>query len=225
MVERLVAKRCSIGELLSGRYVIKEGSNPNHVVTPRGPVSRVNVIATVVSKQGASALLDDGTGTIEARAFNNPELFANVAVGSVILFIGRPREYNDARYLVAEIAKPLNSPLWLALRKAELDRDPKTEDGGEESQSEIGWERREEVRQGLAKSAEKEEEKIVVEREKEQGLVTAETILAAIKERDAGDGVAIEEVLAATGCSEEALTLLLAEGEIYEKRPGRLKVL
>jgi hypothetical protein len=119
MVERLTAIKAAIAELNSGAYKVKEGSNPSFVETPRGKVSRANVIAAVVDKPAPnSLLLDDGSATIESRSFDTNELFANVLVGDILLLIGRPREYQGKRYLVAEIAKRLGSPTWLKLRKS-----------------------------------------------------------------------------------------------------------
>ena len=57
--------------------------------------------------------------------------------------------------------------------------------------------------------------------------ITSDRILEIIRELDDGQGAAVEKVLAKAGRpdAETMLTNLLAEGEIFEIRPGRVKVL
>jgi len=253
-MERATAKRCTISDLLDGEYVMKEGTTPNHFRTVRGPVSRVNVIAAVVAKLGdANLLIDDGTGRIEVRAFDDNKLYSDIKAGDVILLIGRPREYRTARYIVAEIVKRLSSPAWLALRKAEL----ATNDGRDattgrmevkpEDKPPLRATSRAAVQEAAAASENHNTKNTTKNTTPEpttttppnttrqtttqeltntgETAITAETILTTIRECDAGDGALVEDVLAKTGCTEKAITLLLAEGEIYEKKPGRLKVL
>lgn len=210
MVERLTAIKCAIGELLNGNYKVKEGSLPSFVETVRGNVSRVNVIAAVVGKPSPSSLhIDDGSGTIETRSFDTEELFGNVLVGDILLLIGRPREYQGKRYLVAEIAKRLGTPTWLKLRKAEL--------------GEIAQPPKEKV--PIPKKEVLEER---TEKKPDTPLINqTDAILALIKKLDDGSGVPIETVIEESENveAESILTTLMAEGEIFEIRPGRVKVL
>ncbi len=208
MAERLTARKAGIGELLAGQYRQKEGIMPNHIVTERGDVSRANLIAALVDKPAATAIiLDDGSGRIEARAFDDTALFADLMVGDIILLIGRPREYRGQRYLVAEIAKRLGGPTWLQLRKAELAR----ERGGRAQEKAARRPSPEERKAAPAETAAAE--------------TGADALLATIRRLDDGSGAPIERVLAEAGCEESALTGLMAEGEIFEIRPGRVKVL
>lgn len=210
MVERLTARKCPIGELLSGAYVQKEGTKPNHVATSRGAVSRANLIAAVVDKPSPNTiLLDDGSGRIEARAFDNAQLFDNVMVGDILLLIGRPREYQQSRYLVAEIAKRLGSPTWLELRRAEVGSIP-----GEAPKEEVV-------------GAEEEAAPVEPAAGEELAVGKMDTVLALIKKLDEGQGAPIEQVIERSGdaATEKVLTDLMAEGEIFEIKPGRVKVL
>ncbi len=206
MVERLTARKCAIKDLVDGKYLVKEGTTPNHVTTSRGEVSRANVIAAVIDKPGGNAIImDDGSAQIEARSFDKQDLFENIMVGDIVLLIGRPREYEDRRYLVAEIAKRLGTPKWLEYRKHELAAAPQTE---LLKKIEVKVEKAEPVAEPVVESH-------------------GDKLLALIKKLDTGTGAAIEEVVAQSGNpgAEGMLTTLMAEGEIFEIKPGWVKVL
>ena len=68
--------------------------------------------------------LDDGTGRMEIRSFDNPNIFSGVAIGDIALVIGRPREYGNARYITAEIVRQIKNKRWLEVRKLELNSQP-----------------------------------------------------------------------------------------------------
>ncbi len=234
MVERLTARKCSLHDLNEGEYVVKT-SEPNQLVTAHGAASRVNLIAVVVAKPGkATLLLDDGTGRAEARAFDDQKLFDNILLGDIILLIGRPRKHEGRLYVVAEIAKRLGSPKWLELRKAELAR---TEKGvpvlekknvpltpqplvPEEKKGEKLKKTKDEKRSA------RPVQKPVVKKDDDALMLTSDKVLVTIKELDDGAGAPVEKIIARLGgAAETALTDLMAEGEIFEIRPGRVKVL
>ncbi len=214
MPERLTAVKCAVRDLMTGAFVAKEGTAPSYVETARGSVSRCNLVAAVVDKPGSrSLLLDDGTGRVEARAFDEERLFENVLVGDVVLIVGRPRQYQGQGYVVAEIARRLGSPKWLELRRAEL--------GGQKAAAP----KREAKLPAPVKSAPKKERG---EGKKEEVVASAsDGVLALIRELDEGQGAPIETVIERSGspATESVLTDLMAEGEIFEMRPGRVKVL
>ena len=120
---RHIAYKLRIRDILSSRYVKIEGVNPNYLQINDQEVSRVNVIGFVVQKSDmdnySGLLIDDGTGKIPARAFENNFLLNNIDIGDVVLVIGRPREYLEEKYLLVEIAKKIN-PLWAKARSLEL---------------------------------------------------------------------------------------------------------
>ena len=51
--------------------------------------------------------IDDGTGKISARAFENNVLLDKTDVGDVVLIIGRPREFSSEKYILIEIIKKI----------------------------------------------------------------------------------------------------------------------
>ncbi len=236
MAERLTARKCSLHDLLAGEYVVK-ANEPNQLVTPHGPASRANIIAAVVAKPGnAALLLDDGSGQAEARAFDDQKLFDNILLGDIILLIGRPRKHEGRPYIVAEIAKRLGSPKWLELRKAELAQTEKAVSVPKKKNSPVAPRPVSEEKkdgkgeEGLKKAKDegsaKPVTKTAVEDEGEVVALTSERVLAAIKELDDGAGAPMERIVARLGGgAETALTDLMAEGEIFEIRPGRVKVL
>ena len=113
---RQVAYKVRIKDLVNGRYVKEEGWNPNYIITNDGrQINRVNLIATVVSKPTEqdinyqSIILDDGTGRISIRNFEQNNLFDNIKLGDIILLIGRPREYGNEIYILAETIKKIQN--------------------------------------------------------------------------------------------------------------------
>lgn len=129
---RQVAYKLWIKDLIEGTYVKEEGLRPNYVLLSDGRrVSRVNLIGTIVSvttETHPSILLDDGTGKILVRAFENQELLARVSQGQQVFVIGRPRSFGGEMYVIPEIIKPVQDPGWIAVRKAEIEL--KTQDKG-----------------------------------------------------------------------------------------------
>ncbi len=216
MVERMVAKKCGVGDLIGGEYIVKEGTAPSFVRTRRGDVSRANLIAAVVGRPApTTVIVDDGSGTILARAFDRPDLFANVQVGDILLLVGRPRRYDGQSFLAAEIARRLGTPTWLALRRAELEAEGVPASMTARSETAL-------------RTAPAEKKKMVGKEEEREGVPPSqEAILAVIRRLDGGEGAAIEAVVEAAGKKEamSVLTALMAEGEIFEIRPGRVKVL
>ncbi len=230
MVERVTARKCSLGELADGSFVVKDGAS--HLETGRGAVSRANVIAAVVDRPGQAAiLLDDGTARVEARSFDDSALFDNLLVGDIVLVIGRPREYQGRKYLVAEIAKRLGSPKWLELRKAEFSKNGRPQAPAIRAPETAARQDAPAARAADARAAPASARQRVpsVPARKETPDEVAETpadkALAVIKRLDTGTGAAIEDVLAEAKCEESTVTSLMAEGEIFEIRPGRVKVL
>jgi hypothetical protein len=231
MVERATATKCSVADLLRGRYNVN-GSTLNYVETPYGEASRVNLVAAVVAKPGKRTLIiDDGSGQVEVRAFDDDSLFEPLSVGGVLLLIGRPRRHEGQTYVVAEICKLLSGPKWLELRRAELTRtlpaktrSPVNENKGKEEFSTtqpppiIPKQDAKKMVKAETPKAEKGDAPVTI---------TSDKIIDLIRQLDDGGGAAVEKVLAKAdrADAETMLTNLLAEGEIFEIRPGRVKVL
>jgi RPA family protein len=202
--KRQVAHKVKIGDILIGEYVKEEGEwVPNYISIGDHKVSRVNLIAVVVSKENLenssnqSLLIDDGSGRISIRSFEEQNNFDNIKIGDFVIVIGRPREYFNEKYIVTEAIKKIDNPLWVEVRKLEL--------GGKKFQkSEI-------VDEELGSPAEDIHKKV----------------FELIKEIDLGEGADTQEVITKSNLdqAEEIITRLLEQGEVFEIKPGRLKVL
>lgn len=198
--KRQTAFKVWIKQVISGTYVKEEGLRPNYVILGNGKkVSRVNLLGTVVSvsTEGMQSFsLDDGTGTINVNAFEPLEKVKNLQLGTMVFVVGRPRQFGNEIYLLPEIVTEIKNQEWIQVRKAEL--------------SEIKQEPSQE---------EKPQEKI------EESDNSSEKILSFIKEKDSGEGVSVEEVSAVIPNAEKVIERLLLNGDLFEVKPGKIKIL
>ncbi len=205
-IRRQTAYKCSIRDLTNGVFVKKEGWESNYVMTDYGDFSRVNVIGVIVSKENSNFILDDGTGTMSCRMFEQNVALEGLAVGDVVLTIARPREYNGQLYLASEIVRKIDNPAWIAYRKKELLLLKKVRNV-------------QELRGPAAK------EPVLVE--SSSTTSSKERILKLISEIDDGSGASIDDVvrLSKIRNAEEIITDLLLKGEIFEIKAGRVKMM
>lgn len=116
-----------ISDLKNGKYIKEEGWEPNYILTKKARVNRANILGIVISKTETpdmsykSLVIDDGSGNISVRLFENNNLFNGINVGDIILLIGRPREYGTEKYMIPEIIKKIDNGSWLNYRKKELE--------------------------------------------------------------------------------------------------------
>ncbi len=209
MVKRQVAYIVNIKDLVDGEYVKVEGEwEPNFINIGDRKVNRVNIIATVVSTEPDSwqVAVDDGTSLIRVRAFNDNKILKGVGVGDTIILIGRPREYGGEIYIVPEIVKKVSNLAWIEVRKHELGA----------------------FKAGPAqmRAPEQQSEEQVVEKVV-SGKSETEQIYELIKTLDLGNGADHETIAVKSGIvnPDKVISALLEQGEIFETKPGRLKVL
>lgn len=205
-IERQTAKIASIKELINGKYIKQEGWNPNYLLTLKNEkISRVNVIGVIVTmpNEGKSVFIDDGSGKIEVRSFDETQFFKDATIGDIILIIGRPRMYNEEIYINAEAVKKIANKGWLEYRKKEIllkeilmPDEPKQEENAAE-----------EIPQVVEEGDHLDE------------------LLMKIKELDKGEGCNVSELIKIYPKSEEAVEKLLLKGEIFEIKPGKVKIL
>ena len=197
---RQVAVHVYVKELLDGSYEEREGWEPNMLHCARGAVSRVNILGVLLREAG-QLVLDDGSGQVVVRYFDEiPGLDA--PTGSVVQVVGRPRVYQDSLYLSAEIIKPVD-PAWAQVRKASL-----------------GSVRSFDASSVPTKPSEEREEPVVDNK--------AEHVVSVIAGLDSGEGAFVEEVVEESGLgsvAEQIIDQLLLDGEIFEIKPGVVKVL
>ena len=170
-------------------------------------IQRINLLAIIVSieKIGtiSSFLLDDGTGKITARFFEENEKNKNLAIGDTVLIIGKVRKYNQETYLSPEIAKKIN-PLWIRIRKEELGLNnyPKNQ-----------------TKPNIKNIPEEEE--------KETSLLPTQKIAQLIKEMDKGEGVIVEDLIEKSQLKniEVLLKKMIEKGDLFQNLPGKVKIL
>lgn len=222
--QRQTAYKLRIGDLIRGEYFAREGLEPNYIKIGEKEISRVNIIATVVNdfsnEEGSysTITLDDGSGNIQIRAWKEDvNLISNIKLGDIVMIIGKPKSYNDQIYLIPEIIKKLDNPLWIKLRNLELGKSEPIE---------------KEVTKKVNSYLQVEQTASVVEEMIEEGdnsQNSRQKILNTIENLDFKEGAELSEVIKVSGVKEkEAMAMideLLKEGEIYQIKAGRLKIL
>ncbi len=222
-VKRQTAYKCSVRTILEGNYVQKPGWEPNYVEINGLQISRANIMGVIVDKEGNSFTLDDGTSRIPIMFFSEEKRFKDIEIGDVVLFIGRPREYNQKRFLVPEIIRKIEDKRWIDYRKAELNLNEKY--SPQQAKKEIEKEIKEQK-----KETQKEESLPRTSRQNESPIFEdnyASIILSTIKKLDKGDGANINDIIKESGLekAEKYIISLINEGEIFEIRKGKIKIL
>ncbi|MFH1771090.1 MAG: hypothetical protein ABH828_06065 [archaeon] len=201
-IRRQTAKKCRIKDILKGRYVKREGWDPNYFETIVGKVSRANILGTIVSTEENSFLIDDGTGAIQLRSFEEENIFSGKKLGDVVLVIGKPRVYNEQIFLVPEIIKKIENLSWIKFRAEELKNNA--------SKTPV-------------------EEEIIFEEKNVSDIsgTLAESVMKKITELDTGQGVKITDVIAFFNSNEtnNVINILIEQGEIFEIKPGVVKTI
>ena len=198
--KRQTAYKIRIKDILDSKYVKTEGFNPNYLEINGKEISRINLMGVVVQKLDLNnyntIIIDDGTGKISARIFESNILFNQLELSDAVLIIGRPREFSNEKYVLIELIKKIDL-LWAKVRKLEL---------------------------GEMKDKNSLSENKPIKEE----LVTSSTnqIVKLIKELDQGHGVSIEDISSKDiEDIDKTIDMLLKEGDIFEVKPGKLKVL
>ena len=236
---RQTAYKVWISDILNGEFINPEGEwTPSYVQVQDKKISRANVVANVIMNYKnedstyVSLTLDDGSDNITLKAWNeDTKILENIKIGDTVLVIGRVREYNGQIYLVPEITRKLEKPEWIQLRKLEL-----TKLYGEKTETPkvIPSQQVEENQDQKTKETPIIKEEPIIEEEvistnEETTGEERQKVLDIIRELDSGDGAETTELVAKTGFGEEPtnnlIQDLLKEGEIFEIKAGRLKLI
>ena len=198
--KRQIAYKIRISDILDSRYIKTQGFNPNYIEKYGKEISRINIIGTIVLKSDQdnykTLVIDDGTGKISVRIFESNALLDNINIGDVVTIIGRPREFSSEQYIHIEIIKKID-PSWLKVRDIEL--------------------RMAGINYNTSHDTPIKAESVVS---------PTNNIIKLIKELDSGEGVSIEDISPKNiGDIDKIIKVLLKEGDIFEIKPGKLKVL
>ena len=238
----------SIKDIKSSNFIHSEDFNsPSHIVYKGLNISEINVLGVVVNKSNNSITIEDGSGNIEIRFFDDDKI-NTLNISDTVLSIARPRRYNEKLYLSPRMVKKVEDEKRLKLRKTKkeffslwLDKISKEEVNTKESNSESeNKENKIEVNKETVKNNEDEKETIDfdLEDKDEDDEVSNEAkdaieesngkkeLLQYIKKNDPGDGADYEKIIDEFGMKiDEKLNKLLEEGDIFEVRAGKYKVL
>lgn len=217
--KRQIAYKIRVGKITEGDYVKESGWLPNYILILGKKVSRINIIGVLVNvnDNGQEFMLEDKSGRIIIRSFEDNDY--GVKIGDIVLVIGRPREFNNERYVVPEIVRFVDRN-WLRLRELELCSQEEIFNGNNCENKCLNNNLTNNV-ENIAKSPIREEntkEAII------KSVIDPEDVMKQIKLLDQGDGADYEELLAKIG-DEKIIKMLLEEGEIFEIRPGKIKIL
>ena len=220
--KRSTATKATINEINQGTYKEQNAEEPNFLLTTSGKkLSRVNIIGIIIQKEKigsiTSLIIDDSTGSIIIRSFEELKFIEKINVGDHVLIVGKIRTYNNQIYISPEICKKTD-PLWLQLRIKELPqqqlKEPTT---NQDQQSNTEYQIKEELQKEIS-----EKDEIV-----EDTLLPINKMIKIIKELDQGEGVSIEEILEKSKLndSEKIIERMLESGDIFQNMPGKVKVL
>ena len=224
---RQTAYKVWIADIINGEYTNPPGEwEPSYIQVREKRVSRVNIVANVVSKYQnedssyISLTIDDGSDNVQLKAWNeDTKPLEKANIGDTILTISRVRQYNDQIYLVPEIVRKLEKPEWLVLRKKEL-----ISEYGERKQQET-------TIKETTQETPQENPQPVIEEETIQDTSSSERqkLLNIIEEHDEGEGVEIHQIVEVLKMDEQGtqsiIQDLLKEGEIFEIKPGKVKLI
>lgn len=199
-IKRETAKKCRIKDLINGRYVKREGWEPNYLETDLGRVSRVNILGIIIGEDEGVFTIDDGTGKIQVRSFDEEKKYSEKKIGDIVIVIGRPRVFNEQKYIVLEIIKTIDNLKWIEYRMLELKN---------------------------VKTVPQQEEKIVPAEEQTNQVDIVDSLLQAISKLDQGYGVKIDDLIKQFEpvTANRTISRLIEQGEIFEIKPGLVKTI
>jgi RPA family protein len=244
--KRNTAIKTKIKPIITGKFSKQEGMNSSYVITDLGMrLSRVRILSTIVDKfsaetgKFAAITLDDGTGTIRAKAFNAVSIFEGLEVGNIVDVVGKLKEYQGEVYLVPELIMKIDDPNWETLRALEM---KKSAESWQEKRKTVFEYQKQVSDLDELKKVMKERFGImpadvesiaqtqeVVDGEEEGDKKAKDAIIKLISELDTGEGCDYSELITKSGMSEDVLDSiingLLEEGVCFEPRPGKIKKL
>lgn len=222
--KRQIAYKVKVKDLTEGNYVVVDGWEPNYVVLADSTkVSRANLMGVVVSKdttddKRAVIVIDDGSSSISLRSFEENKSLQSAMVGELLKIIGRPRKFGTEMCIIPEIIKKVDNRKWIDVRKLELALKEKPSRKQRDPEK---VEKTPLIEEPVKKKKESGED--ITEEKRSPSVV----VYNLIKNMDSGDGVDIEDIIKESKIddTEQIIKGLLQEGEIFEIKRGKLKVL
>lgn len=215
--KRQVAFKLRISDMLSGTMI--SSNNLNFLEIGNKKISRVNVIASIIDKfvsegekKYAALTIDDASGQIRVKAFGeDTEMLKAVEIGDTVLIVGNSRYFNNELYILPEIIKIVDSR-WLVARKMELEKNKNMQPVHEKSQIEA--------------------EKINLDeragaKDSKDANSLRKQVIGMLKENE--EGTDIDKIIMALHAPVDEInnliTKMLEDAEVYEPKPGRIRLL
>jgi RPA family protein len=204
-----------------------------------------------ISPENYVLSIDDGFSTMPLRTFDKPEIFLNVSIGDFVIIIGKPREFGGQRYILTEILRKIENNAWLNFRQSLFEKKGLNKplfNKQEDEKAPVGnIDNKKSENIKVAHRENKNEEVVQVKEEEPKLIVTeeviceenieeqkvsdskspAEIIYYLIKELDLGEGVDIDVIIKRSNIAdaEKIIDRFIKEGEIYQSKPGKIKIL
>jgi len=229
---RQIAYMVRVSDVVNNEFIKQSGEwEPNYVLIRNLKVSRVNIIANVITKYKSEngdyifLTIDDGSDNIQVKSWkDDTKILDSIDVGDTVLLIGRIRETNSQRYLSPEVIKKLEKMEWVVLRKKEL-----TKLYGEFDKTDFPKEI--EVKSEEKPTPTKEPDFYVKEEVVNEGSSKSERqkVLNMIEKLSSEEGIDKLEIINNSDFDEQKVSDiiqdLLREGEVFEIKPGKIKIL
>lgn len=202
-MKRKLAKKILINDISNSTYIKRPGWDPSGIITKYGEITRVQIMGIVVSltkEDNSGILLDDGSGNIMIRLFDNFGVLNKLELGNLIVVVGKPREYGSTKYIVPEIIKKIDQKSWFKVHQLQIKLQNKSTKKPPVSSEEL-------------------EEAIEIG--------PYQKILNIIALLDKGEGADVQDIVKNVGSenSEKIINNLIEEGEVFEISPGKVKLL
>ncbi len=232
--KRQTALKLRIADLNRGEVISNE--KMNFVEIDGKHAGRVNVIANVIDKfvndsekKYAALTIDDASSQIRVKSFGDDiSKIKNIEIGDTVVVIGALRFFNNEIYILPEIIRK-TEPEWLLVRKLEIEKNSVGKQESVKSDDRLSRQLK-----NIKPTREQEQminsiafnKKVDVTEEKIE-LPAKEKILDMLKKSD--DGVDVETIIMSTNLPVEEINNIIAEmlenAEIYEPKPGRIRIL
>jgi len=239
MEKRIPSVKVKIADIVNGKFFSgsREEMLPDYVITPFGKkIARANVVATVtenfLSEDGKYCVVtvDDGGGMMKIKAFGeDTRLLHGIKPGDLAMFVGKVKEYNGETYISCEVAKKVE-PNYENFRKLEILNDLiEQKKAVDEIKKLVGKMSDDEMKEYVATKFYMDEEslKVVKGQIESKKIDYKPAVLELISKLDKGSGVEIKKMLEESKLPEHdvegALNELLANGDLFEPKPGVLK--
>ena len=202
--KRNIAFKLRIGDLLISKPIFDQEKHKYSELGDKN-ISRVNVIGNIVERYNSEGekkysflKLDDGSGQISLKIFGEDvDKFKSIGQGLTVTVIGFLRNWNDEMYITPEIIKE-QDPKYLLIRKLETEKERNNEVAPIENKAEF--------------------------------VAIKDKILGTIKAAEEEGGIEMDQIIMNlrdidTEIINQEVQKLLAEGIVFEPRPGKVRYL